>query len=157
MHELEAFKTTIITIESDLKKFNAISSNKETSEKRKASLLKEIGKLKESRESLAALTYKLEAQCTAMEANFSSNETYVQLCILEKRLTTCEERKQALSKVMETRKWASDFSSTAMKAKSLLADYNEALKIEHYETSTVSFCWDHCCYHPRMPIKVHTC
>nr|CDS30828.1 intraflagellar transport protein 74 [Hymenolepis microstoma] len=128
--ELEAFKTKIITIESGLKKFNEISSNTEPSEERKASLLKEIEKLKETRESLAALTSQLEAQCMAMEANLNSNETHIQLCILEKRLATCKERKQALLKVIETKKYASDFSSTAMKAKSLLANYNEALKMD---------------------------
>ncbi|VDO14354.1 unnamed protein product [Rodentolepis nana] len=128
--ELEALKTNVMTIESDLNKLNNIASNDETSEERKASLLKEIEKLKETRANLAVITSQLEAQNTSMEANLNSNETHIQLCTLEKRLTACETRKQALSKAIETKKFESDYSFTAMKAKSLLADYNQALKTE---------------------------
>lgn len=90
--------------------------------------MKELENLKETRENLAALTAQLEAQYTAMEDNLNSNEMHVQLCALEKKLIACEERKHALSEAIETKKSACDFSFIAMKAKSLVADYNEALK-----------------------------
>ncbi|VDL34080.1 unnamed protein product [Hymenolepis diminuta] len=126
--ELETLKTKITSMESDLERFNDIFSSNETSEEKNASLMKELENLKETRKNLDSLTTQLEAQYTAMEDNLNSNETHVQLCALEKKLIACEERKHALSEAIETKKSACDFSFIAMKAKTLVADYNEALK-----------------------------
>lgn len=91
-------------------------------------LTKESERVNEIRENLATMTSQLKVFCTTAEVQLNSQETYLQLCALEKKLIAIEETKRALSEAVATKKAVSDFQPVATKAKALVMEYNEALK-----------------------------
>ena len=64
-----------------------------------------------------------------METQLNSQETHLQLCALEKRLVGMEQTQRELAEAVAIKKGASDFAPVAKQARSLLAEYNEVLKL----------------------------
>ncbi|KAM7533843.1 hypothetical protein Aperf_G00000105532 [Anoplocephala perfoliata] len=126
--ELQMLKKRIASMEADMKKFNNLTSISKAAEEKKATLIKESERVNEIRENLAALNSQQKVLCTTAEVQLNAQETYLQLCALEKRLIASEETKRALSEAVAAKKADSDFQPVANKAKALVMEYNEVLK-----------------------------
>ncbi|XP_035230636.1 intraflagellar transport protein 74 homolog [Stegodyphus dumicola] len=125
--ELETLQQKITTMEKEMQVYSDLDSLKKAAEEKKSKLIEEEGILGKQKDATKQVVGELNMHYETQKNKLNDNETFTQLCNLERRWQHLEQNNFAMQEFVASKKAQTDYTKSKKCVKETLAVLNEIL------------------------------